>query len=1167
MRTRETPPKTKGDDAPKARDRGHGAGTEGTSQPQRASSAAHAAYSPGRALVPSASAAGPNVEAGSAQRHGVHLPRAAVPEAAEQRLDARAVLAHERAHLAGGHSAGTPRPVLQRKPQPGAPAAQTSAQAILAQLGPGRPLDAGVRDRMEVGLGASLAHVRVHDDRAAHAASRDVSARAFTVGSHIAFGAGEYRPGSLAGDALIAHELAHTLQQRAAGRGPEGLDEPSFDSPRHEREADHAAASVLGGLRPPALSRSGLRLQRCFMPSTAERDQRTIDQVRADLEREGALGPRVPVRALPGDHEPLALGEPSPLSASAQRDLSDSPPTLTAAETVLDLGTLEAQLEALAPILQTRATGVAALAAARARIAEVRGQLGTGEVAAQSKRILRTKVVLGQSRGPLENLQLLRGSLAQPGMPHGAEQVAEVDRVAALFDAAVGRAAQDDVLPAFRAADRAAQELPMALLGAHLRGLEGVSSPANLMQGAVGEIRAWAGRLRPRLTALEARAGELAAARRSGAANVQELEARFRDESDAISLSIEALTHFEQLVLAFDYMRENGSLDARGYDVIPRLMTRVRHMRDADLQGDVALLEVLVRRYREDEAVQTYLRNLHVFVGFTRIASTLGIVLIASIATAGVGAAATAAIGTTSTAAGAATAFAGVTVLEAMTFTAVSRGLQGVLPGQEPHTGFWVDFAWNLGLFGLLRGSNLGVARGLRSMALPPLTRLVQHTTSYPLLMGYGVVRHRVERGEWPTSEQLDQMAAENLILLFGLTIGMAPFRNLGARQPREVRLFRQRYGLQFHALSGVRDVLHQRVRTASEANPATRDAVTAEVAARARTLEAELRQLVDQIRADPDIRLPVLREAARGFNSEAQSFALELRLLEVGLTAQQIEALQARIEAMPAGARDTTRTALSSAADYIHRVLPDLAQRQTTLLLLGRIATHPRVRGFADWVRFSTAQRPGVSPAQQARNLLDDVGELAVAEAMTASLRPGEAVRVGGDAHARTRPGTSDLLPSFDLTVEGGAASRNVEVYSPQASRPEVGHLGEAINHAADKIISDPALPAGYRTSGQVEAAVRLAWPPPNNTTGAGTIEIAANGDITLVTRPDSAGVSRRISRGNFFDAYVANLNNPARAPAGAARVNALTVYSSSGAVLFRYTRNAAGVWNGAPP
>jgi hypothetical protein len=94
--------------------------------------------------------------------------------------------------------------------------------AVHAVLGrAGRPLDGPTRSFFEPRLGADLSGVRVHDDAEAAASARAVSARAYTVGGAIAFGAGEYAPHSDRGQRLLAHELTHVLQQGgAAPRAP-----------------------------------------------------------------------------------------------------------------------------------------------------------------------------------------------------------------------------------------------------------------------------------------------------------------------------------------------------------------------------------------------------------------------------------------------------------------------------------------------------------------------------------------------------------------------------------------------------------------------------------------------------------------------------------------------------------------------------------------------------------------------------------------------------------------------------------------------------------------------------------------------------------------------------------------------------------------------------------
>jgi hypothetical protein len=104
--------------------------------------------------------------------------------------------------------------------------------------GGGRDLDSGVAERLSGSLG-DLGDVRVHTDETADQLNRSVSARAFATGSDVYFAKGEYNPGSAAGDKLIAHELAHVVQQRgAAASGPLSVSQPGDAM---EREADAVA--------------------------------------------------------------------------------------------------------------------------------------------------------------------------------------------------------------------------------------------------------------------------------------------------------------------------------------------------------------------------------------------------------------------------------------------------------------------------------------------------------------------------------------------------------------------------------------------------------------------------------------------------------------------------------------------------------------------------------------------------------------------------------------------------------------------------------------------------------------------------------------------------------------------------------------------------------------
>jgi Domain of unknown function (DUF4157) len=110
-------------------------------------------------------------------------------------------------------------------------------QAIALAHGGGRPLEHSLSRRLESAAGDTLDDVRVHVGPQADVLARAVEARAFTVGSDIFFGAGEYRPGTPDGDQLIAHEVAHVAQQRGAPAvGPLTVSQPG-DTLEREAEA------------------------------------------------------------------------------------------------------------------------------------------------------------------------------------------------------------------------------------------------------------------------------------------------------------------------------------------------------------------------------------------------------------------------------------------------------------------------------------------------------------------------------------------------------------------------------------------------------------------------------------------------------------------------------------------------------------------------------------------------------------------------------------------------------------------------------------------------------------------------------------------------------------------------------------------------------------------
>lgn len=108
----------------------------------------------------------------------------------------------------------------------------------------GSPLPTDVRRDAEDRLGHDFGAVRIHRDSDAARSAHAVSARAYTVGRHVVFGAGAFAPATHEGRRVLYHELVHTMQQNRASvsRSPLAISSPQDSS---EREAEEIANRVV----------------------------------------------------------------------------------------------------------------------------------------------------------------------------------------------------------------------------------------------------------------------------------------------------------------------------------------------------------------------------------------------------------------------------------------------------------------------------------------------------------------------------------------------------------------------------------------------------------------------------------------------------------------------------------------------------------------------------------------------------------------------------------------------------------------------------------------------------------------------------------------------------------------------------------------------------------
>jgi hypothetical protein len=150
----------------------------------------------------------------------------------------------------------------------------------------GEPLEPAFRALMEARLAHDFSSVRVHTDQTAAQSAHQVDAQAFTVGGDIVLGAGALSPGTRNGQRLLAHELAHVVQQHA-GTNVAGQSEAGVDA---EREADAAATAVTIGHAYAVEGRTGVTIARQPAPRLAAK---TLDEeLDEELQKHAASNPR-----------------------------------------------------------------------------------------------------------------------------------------------------------------------------------------------------------------------------------------------------------------------------------------------------------------------------------------------------------------------------------------------------------------------------------------------------------------------------------------------------------------------------------------------------------------------------------------------------------------------------------------------------------------------------------------------------------------------------------------------------------------------------------------------------------------------------------------------------------------------------------------------------------
>lgn len=157
------------------------------------------------------------------------------------------------------------------------PALRDNLQTSAAE---GQPLDSNIRRQFEDRFQHSFADVRVISSRNSAQIADRLNARALTVGRNIWFANGEYRPNTISGQRLLAHELVHTIQQGNRGGGIQKDMRIGQRSDPAEVEATAVADAAMKGKTIPSIRQSSQALSRDEQPCTvsdgASSDQRIV---------------------------------------------------------------------------------------------------------------------------------------------------------------------------------------------------------------------------------------------------------------------------------------------------------------------------------------------------------------------------------------------------------------------------------------------------------------------------------------------------------------------------------------------------------------------------------------------------------------------------------------------------------------------------------------------------------------------------------------------------------------------------------------------------------------------------------------------------------------------------------------------------------------------------
>jgi hypothetical protein len=175
---------------------------------------------------------------------------------------------------------------------------------------PGQPLDTATRSYFEPRFSQDFSQVRTHTDTRAGESAKAVGAHAYTVGNRMVFAPHQLQPESESGRSLLAHELAHVVQQHGSQPGSAAPTRISDPADLSEKQADAAGQQVMRQTARFELSTPSEGVLQRSPDGPKPDSKKAGDEVEVHLAYQGKCShPEKIAEAIPGARSMLAAAE------------------------------------------------------------------------------------------------------------------------------------------------------------------------------------------------------------------------------------------------------------------------------------------------------------------------------------------------------------------------------------------------------------------------------------------------------------------------------------------------------------------------------------------------------------------------------------------------------------------------------------------------------------------------------------------------------------------------------------------------------------------------------------------------------------------------------------------------------------------------------------------